>query len=241
MIRYNSLVVSEKLFCHEPEVYYETTAFFCYITIAFIALVVFLCCTIDRDGFSHRLIFFHGRSIFWKTLFSLPSLPYFLTFVLILSTCDCNVDIFEQVLYQVNDLVLCRISTTLALWPTKIITVYTIMLVNHCFPQPFSDVSLVYSYLVLWNKARAMKFHNFWCISFVSSEFLKHVQKTPKSWEKVCSITICHQNLEKTLLQAWKPLKMSFFLPTSFSDNHGQKSWDTFVSQLLTFLSFNFV
>ena len=99
MIRYNSLVVSEKLFCHEPVVYYETTAFFCYITIAFIALVVFLCCTIDRDGYSHRLIFFHGRSIFWKTLlFSLPSLLYFLTFVLILSTGDCSVDISEQVI-----------------------------------------------------------------------------------------------------------------------------------------------
>ena len=73
-----------------------------------------------------------------------------------------------------------------------------------------------------------MRFHNFWCISFVSSEFLKHVQKTPKSWEKVCSITIFHQNPEKTLLQAWKTLKTAFFLPTSFSDNHGQKSWDTF-------------
>ena len=73
-----------------------------------------------------------------------------------------------------------------------------------------------------------MRFHNFRCISFVSSESLKHVQKTPKSWEKVCSITIFHQNPEKTLLQAWKTLKTAFFLPTSFSDNHGQKSWDTF-------------
>ena len=73
-----------------------------------------------------------------------------------------------------------------------------------------------------------MRFHNFWRISFVSSEFLKQVQKTPKSWEKVCSITISHQNPEKTLLQAWKTLKTAFFLPTSFSDNHGQKSWDTF-------------
>ena len=73
-----------------------------------------------------------------------------------------------------------------------------------------------------------MRFHNFWCISFLSSEFLNHVQKTPKSWEKICSITIFHQDPEKTLLQAWKPLKIAFFLPTSFSDNHGQKSWDTF-------------
>ena len=74
-----------------------------------------------------------------------------------------------------------------------------------------------------------MRFHNFWYISFLSSEFLNHVQKTPKSWEKICSITIFHQDPEKTLLQAWKPLKIAFILlPISFSDNHGQKSWDTF-------------
>ena len=72
-----------------------------------------------------------------------------------------------------------------------------------------------------------MRFHNFWCISFLSSEFLYHVQKTPKSWEKICSITIFHQDPEKTLLQAWKPLKIAFFLPTSFPDHHGQKSWNT--------------
>ena len=69
------------------------------LTIAFIAPVVFLCCANDRDGYSHRFIFFHGRSIFWKTLsFSLASLPDFLTFILILSTGDCNVDISEQVI-----------------------------------------------------------------------------------------------------------------------------------------------
>ena len=33
-----------------------------------------------------------------------------------------------------------------------------------------------------------MRFHNFWCISFVFSEFLKHVQKIPKSWEKVVQL-----------------------------------------------------
>ena len=32
----------------------------------------------------------------------------------------------------------------------------------------------------------------------------------------------------KTLSQAGKTLKIAFFLPTSFSDNRGQKSWDTF-------------
>ena len=71
---------------------------FSHITIAFIAPVVFLCCTNNRDGYSHRLIFFHDRSIFWKTLFSLPSLLDFLTFVLVLSTGDCNFNISEQVI-----------------------------------------------------------------------------------------------------------------------------------------------
>ena len=56
-----------------------------------------------------------------------------------------------------------------------------------------------------------MRFHNFWCISFLSSEFLNNVQKTPKSWEKICSITIFHQDPEKTLLQAWKPLKIALY------------------------------
>ena len=62
-----------------------------------------------------------------------------------------------------------------------------------------------------------MRFHNFWCISFLSSEFLNHLQKPPKSWEKICSITIFHQDPEKTLLQAWKLLKIAFILPISFS------------------------
>ena len=75
------------------------------------------------------LNFFHGRSIFWKTLFSLPSLLYFLSFVLILSSGDCNVYISEQLLYQVKGFVLCRMSTTLALWFAEILTMYTIMLV----------------------------------------------------------------------------------------------------------------
>ena len=70
----------------------------------------------------------------WKTLLlSLPSLLDFLTLVLILSIGDGNVDISEQVIYQVNDLVLCRISTTVSLWPAEILTLYT-MLVTRCFP-----------------------------------------------------------------------------------------------------------
>ena len=90
---------------------------FSYTTIAFIAPVehvfVLYKCT---DGYSHCSIFFHGSSVFWKTLLlSLPNLLDFLTVVLILSTGDCNVDISEQVIYQVNDLVLCRIPMTLPL------------------------------------------------------------------------------------------------------------------------------
>ena len=75
-----------------------------------------------------------------------------------------------------------------------------------------------------------MRFHNFRCISFVSSESLKHVQKTPKSWEKVCSITIFHQNPEKTLLQAWKTLQTAFFFPPLF-----QTTMDKSLGTLLRF------
>ena len=53
----------------------------------------------------------------------------FLSFVLILSSGDCNVYISEQLLYQVKGFVLCRMSTTLALWFAEILTMYTIMLV----------------------------------------------------------------------------------------------------------------
>ena len=48
------------------------------------------------------------------------------------------------------------------------------------------------------------------------SEFLKHVQKTPKSWEKVCSITIFHQNPEKHSYRLEKPSKLPFFFPPLF-------------------------
>ena len=76
-----------------------------------------------------------------------------------------------------------------------------------------------------------MRYNDFWCISFGVSESFKHVQKTPKSWKKVCSITIFYQEPEKTFLQSWNHSKLTFFVSlTSFSDNHGQTSWDTFAS-----------
>ena len=121
MSRYNSREVSEK-------------QLFSYITIAWL-LSYFCVVQMTRTAIHIAEYFFHGRSIFWKTLlFSLPSLLDFFTFVLILNSGDCNVDIFEQVIYYVNGLVLCRISTTLALWPAEILTVYTIVLVTRCFP-----------------------------------------------------------------------------------------------------------
>ena len=52
--------------------------------------------------------------------------------------------------------------------------------------------------------------YNFWCISFVSNEFLKHVQKTPKSWEKFCLITIFHRNPQKNFYRLEKLSKLPF-------------------------------
>ena len=73
-----------------------------------------------------------------------------------------------------------------------------------------------------------MRDHNFWCISFVSNEFFKHFQKTPKSWEKVCSITVVHQKPKKNTFTDLKTPQNCLFSSSSFSDNHEQKSWDTF-------------
>ena len=59
----------------------------------------------------------------------------FLEYVVIFSTKPTGFfDVRAHIEYQVNDLVLCRISTTLAPWPAEILTVYTIMLVTRCFP-----------------------------------------------------------------------------------------------------------
>ena len=52
----------------------------------------------DRDVYSNRLILFHGRSIFLENVVIFSTKPThclleFLTFLLILSTGDCHVDI----------------------------------------------------------------------------------------------------------------------------------------------------
>ena len=61
-----------------------------------------------------------------------------------------------------------------------------------------------------------MRFHNFRCISFLSSKFLNHVQKTPKNWEKICSITIFHQDPEKHFNRPENPSKLPLFFQSLF-------------------------
>ena len=70
---------------------------------------------------------------------------------------------------------------SVALWPAKILTLYTIMLVIRYF--------------------------------FLLSSFIRIPSFTVLSLE----------SWVLSLLQAWKPLKIDFFPPTSFSNNHGQK------------------
>ena len=43
MTRYNSQEVSEKLFCNEPETYYETTAFFLHHNCIYMQLLSYFC------------------------------------------------------------------------------------------------------------------------------------------------------------------------------------------------------
>ena len=52
-------------------------ALFTYITIAFTAPVAFLCCTNDRDGYSHHLIFFTAALSFGKLIFSTQPTGFF--------------------------------------------------------------------------------------------------------------------------------------------------------------------
>ena len=81
------------------QAYYETTAFFLTSQLHYLMsyLNVVQRSKNDRDVYSHRLIFFHGRSIFLENvIFSTKPthcLLEFLTFLLILSTGDCHVDI----------------------------------------------------------------------------------------------------------------------------------------------------
>ena len=74
-----------------------------------------------RASTGNRLLFT------WLNIFSRPF--SLLEYVVIFSTKPTGLfDVRAHIEYEVNDLVLCRISTTLAPWPTEILTVYTIML-----------------------------------------------------------------------------------------------------------------
>ena len=86
-------------------------------------------------------------------------------------------------------------------------------------------MSLVENYVILWNYERAMRYHNFWCISFVLSEFFKHVQKTPKNWEKVCLTTISHQKPEKHFYRLENLSKLPFFFPRLFQTIMDKSLW----------------
>ena len=70
-----------------------------------------------------------------------------------------------------------------------------------------------------------MRYHNF-CLSFRanSTNMFRKLRKARKGFFNYD----LSSEARKTLLQASKALKITFFLPTSFSDNHGQTSWDTF-------------
>ena len=48
------------------------------------------------------------------------------------------------------------------------------------------------------------------------------------SRKKSNRLNLCHLLQRKMHFTGLKPLKIDFFHPTSFSDNHGHKSWDTF-------------
>ena len=66
-----------------------------------------------------------------------------------------------------------------------------------------------------------MQHHSLWakCASNTLRKLRKHRKRFFLLWSLI-------RRPKKTLLQARKPLKIDFFLPTSISDNHGQRSWD---------------
>ena len=128
---------------------------------------------------------------------------------------------------------LCCICTTLySSWPAANSYCLHHNVGNSLLPLTIFGRESCLKLCILTNKARTMRYSNFWCITFISSKFFKHVQKTLKSWETICSITIFHQKPEKkkkTLLQAWKTPQNNCLFSSRlfFREYHGQKSWDT--------------
>ena len=56
----DSVQFSRKLFCYEPEMYYETTTFFLHHN-----CMSYLCFVYEKDSYSHGLIFFHRVFFFF--------------------------------------------------------------------------------------------------------------------------------------------------------------------------------
>ena len=102
MIRYNSREVSDKLFCQEPGVLWNNRFF---LTSQFSFCRIFVLYKWQGRLFTSLNIFSPPFYLFENFVFSAKPPGLFLTFVLILSSGDCNVDISEQLLYQVKDLV----------------------------------------------------------------------------------------------------------------------------------------
>lgn len=128
---------------------------------------------------------------------------------------------------------LCCICTTLySSWPAANSYCLHHNVGNSLLPLTIFGRESCLKLCILTNKARTMRYSNFWCITFISSKFFKHVQKTLKSWETICSITIFHQKPEKKKKKHFyrleKPLKIiAFFLLASFSENIMDKSFGT--------------
>ena len=81
-------------------------------------------------------------------------------------------------------------------------------------------MSLVESYVILWDYARAMRYYNI--------RFEQILQTRSKNCEKLGKGLFNYDFSSEARKNPFTSLKIAFFLPTSFSDNHGQKSWDTF-------------
>ena len=70
----------------------------------------------------------------------------------------------------------------------------------------------------LWDSTISGVYHSFRANSWITFRKLRKAGKRFVQLRSFIGIP------KKTLLQVWKPLKIAFFLPTSFSDDHGQKS-----------------
>ena len=72
-----------------------------------------------------------------------------------------------------------------------------------------------------------MRLHNFWCISFVSGEFLKHIQKTPKSWKGLFNYDFSSESRKNTFTGLKNP-QNCLFPSHPFFRQSWAKVWDTF-------------